>query len=171
MTSPLSPKTINLDGYGHPPLRWERVHDLLAATVFFGRPAFLGTVSPSGRPWAAAVAALWYEGAIFFTSAPHTRKSRNLAANPQCTLSASLATVDIVCSGRASRVTDPKLLEILSARCRSAGWPVQVQDLAFTAPYAAPSAGPPPWHLYRIALRTVTGNATADPPGATRWEF
>ena len=39
---------------------------------------------------------------------------------------------------------------------------------AFTAPYSAPSAGPPPWHLYSFTLRTAFGVATAEPHGATR---
>ena len=42
---------------------------------------------------------------------------------------------------------------------------------AFTAPYSAPSAGPPPWYLYRLTFDTVFGVATAEPYGATRWRF
>jgi len=51
------------------------------------------------------------------------------------------------------------------------GWPVQVEGDAFTALYSAPSAGPPPWHLYRFTFHTAVGNATAEPHGATRWRF
>lgn len=29
-----------------------------------------------------------------------------------------------------------------------------VADDAVTAPYSAPSAGPPPWHLYRFTFHT-----------------
>jgi hypothetical protein len=46
-----------------------------------------------------------------------------------------------------------------------------VQDEAFSAPYSAPSAGPPPWHLYRMKFHTAFGVATAEPFGATRWRF
>jgi len=42
---------------------------------------------------------------------------------------------------------------------------------ALTAPYSAPSAGPAPWHLYRLRFHTVYGVATAEPYGATRWRF
>ena len=48
---------------------------------------------------------------------------------------------------------------------------MQVEGDAFTAPYSAPSAGPPPWHLYRCTFHTAIGNATAEPHGATRWRF
>ena len=40
-----------------------------------------------------------------------------------------------------------------------------------TAPYSAPSAGPPPWHLYRFTFHIVSGVATAEPYGATRRRF
>ena len=42
---------------------------------------------------------------------------------------------------------------------------------AFTAPYSAPSAGPPPWHLYRFTFHTAVGVAGEEPHGATRWRF
>jgi hypothetical protein len=164
-------ETRNLDIYGHAPLSWSRPRDLLAAGIFFGRPAFLGTVRPDGRPHAAAVATLWLDGDVYFTSGPDTRKSRNLAVNPACTISASLETIDVVFEGQAVRVIDAATLERLAARCREAGWPVQVEGDAFTGPYSAPSAGPPPWHLYRFTFHTVIGNATAEPHGATLWRF
>ena len=164
-------ETKNLDIYGHAPLPWSRPRDLLAAGTFFGRPSFLGTTRPDGRPHAAGVGALWLDGAIYFTSGPGTRKSRNLAANPACTIAASLETIDIVMEGEAVRVTDAATLEQLAAACRESGWPVQVEGDAFTATYSAPSAGPPPWYLYRFIFHTVIGNATVEPHGATRWRF
>jgi hypothetical protein len=42
---------------------------------------------------------------------------------------------------------------------------------AFTAPFSAPSAGPPPWQLYRLTPHTAVAVASAEPHGATRWEF
>jgi hypothetical protein len=51
---------------------------------------------------------------------------------------------------------------------RQAGWPAQVERDAFTAPYTAPSAGTPPWHLYRFTLHTAFGVATEEPYGASR---
>jgi len=104
-------ETKNLDIYGNAPLPWSRPHDLFAAGIFFGRPAFLGTTRPDGRPHAAGIGALWLDGDIYFTSGPGTRKSRNLAASPACTISASLATIDIVLEGEAVRVTDEPTLE------------------------------------------------------------
>ena len=163
--------TKNLDIYGNAPLPWSRPHDLFAAVIFLPHTTFLGTTRPDGRPHAAGIGAVWLDGDIFITSGPGTRKSRNLAANPACTISAKLATIDIVFEGEAVRVTDGPTLERLAARCREDGWPVQVDSGAFTGPYAAPSAGPPPWYLYRFTFHTAIGNATAEPNGATRWLF
>jgi hypothetical protein len=53
------------------------------------------------------------------------------------------------------------------------GWPPEVRDGAFDAPYGAPTAGPPPYHVFRIEPEVVfafgTGDATA--PRSTRWRF
>ncbi|MHB8087089.1 MAG: pyridoxamine 5'-phosphate oxidase family protein [Anaerolineaceae bacterium] len=171
MTERTPIETRNLDIYGHDPLPWSRPQDLFAGVIFFGRPAFLGTVGADGHPRSAAIAALWLEGDVYFTSGEKSRKSRNLAENPACTISASLATIDMVLEGEAIKVTDPATLEKLAARCREGGWPVQVEGDAITAPYAAPSAGPAPWNLYRFSFHTAIGNATAEPHGATKWRF
>jgi hypothetical protein len=77
----------------------------------------------------------------------------------------------VVLEGHAERVSDADTLERLAAVYREGGWPATVEDDAFTAPYSAPSAGPPPWHLYRFTLQTAIGVATAEPHGASRWQF
>jgi hypothetical protein len=113
----------------------------------------------------------WFEGDVYFTSGPATRKSDNLRANPTCTISVRLAGIDLVLEGTADTVTDARTLEQAAAIYRAAGWPAEVKGDAFTAPYSAPSAGPPPWHLYRFRIDTAFGVATAEPHGATRWRF
>jgi hypothetical protein len=165
----------NLDIYGNAELPWSRVHDLLAAPQpempGGDRSAFLGTVRPDGRPHAAGFGALWHDGDIYLVSGPGTRKSRNLAANPACTVAMDLQGIDLVLEGEAMRVTDRETLETLAARYREGGWPAQVEGDAFTAPYSAPSAGPPPWYLYRFTFHTAFAVATAEPFGAMRWRF
>jgi Pyridoxamine 5'-phosphate oxidase len=165
-------ETTNLDIYGSPPIPWSRLRDLLAAGgLGAAGTSFLGSVRPDGRPHAAGVGAAWYDGDVYFQCGPETRKARNVAANPACTISASLDGMDVVFEGDAQRVTDTPTLEAVAAIYRESGWPVQVEGDAFTAPYSAPSAGPPPWHLFRVTVHTVFGVAGAEPHGATRWRF
>jgi hypothetical protein len=83
----------------------------------------------------------------------------------------SLEGIDLVLEGDAARVTDATALEQVAARYRDGGWPAEVEGDALTAPYSAPSAGPPPWHVYRLEFHTAFGVASAEPYGATRWRF
>jgi hypothetical protein len=141
-------ETTNLDTiYGSETMPWSRPRDLLA------------------------VGAAWYDGDLYFQCGPETRKARNVAANPACTISGSLPGMDLVFEGEAGRVTDTATLEALAAIYREGGWPVQVDGDTFTAPFSAPSAGPPPWHLFRVTVHTVFGVSGAEPYGATRWRF
>jgi hypothetical protein len=170
MTEPIS--TRNLDRYGSAELPWSGPRDILVSdTPEADLTFFVATVRPSGRPHSAGVGAMWVDGVLYFVSGPGTRKSRNLAVNPACSISVRLRGIDLVLEGEAHRVTDSSTLERLAAVHRTSGWPAEVEDDAFTAPFSAPSAGPPPWHLYRLTLHTAVGVAAAEPHGATRWDF
>ena len=165
-------EVTNLDRYGYDVLDWNRARDALVnGTPRADVPFFLSTVGPDGRPHSAGFGAAWYDGDLYFTSGPGTRKSRHLAANPACSVSARLADMDLVLDGDAERVTDQPTLERVVALYRDGGWPAEVEGDAFTAPFSAPSAGPPPWHLYRFHFHTAVGVAFVEPYGATRWRF
>ena len=69
------------------------------------------------------------------------------------------------------RVTDHATLETVAKLGREGGWPAEVEGDALTAPFSAPSAGPPPWNVYRLTFKTVFGVATDEPYGASRWRF
>ena len=161
----------NLDIYGHDALEWARVRKDLEGPPSADIPAFLGTVRPDGRPHAAGIGPAYLDGDIYVTSSPDARKAKNLAANPACTLSLRLPSIDVVLEAEAVRVTDADALEPVAARYREGGWPAEVDGDALTAPFSAPSAGPPPWHVYRLVFHTVFGVGTTEPHGATRWRF
>jgi hypothetical protein len=157
-------ETTNLDIYGDAALPWSRAREgLETALANLETAQFLGTTGPDGRPHSAGVGGLWQDATIYFTSGPGTRKSRHLTVNPACTFSARLPSLDLVLEGE----------ERAAASYREGGWPVEVDAEApgFTAPFSAPSAGRPPWHLYRLDFHTAFGVATAEPFGATRWRF
>jgi len=172
MTERAPVETTNNDRSGNPPLEWSRARDGLAGSPKrLDIPFFLGTAGRDGRPHAAGIGALWHEGDIYIVSGPGTRKSRNLADNPACTISTRLEGLDLILEGEAERVVDAPTLEKVAALYRESGWPAEVDGDAFTAPYSAPSAGPAPWYLYRFTIHSATGVATAEPNGATRWRF
>ncbi len=163
--------TKNLDIYGSAPIPWSRARDALAASRGPAVTFFLGTVRPDATPHAAGLGAVWVDDTLWFVTGPRTRKARNLETTPECTVSCRLPGIDVVLEGRAERVADAPTLERIAAVYREAGWPAQVDGDAFTAPYSAPSAGRPPWNLYRFELRTAFGVATEEPFGASRWRF
>lgn len=168
----------NLDIYGSEPIPWSRAREELeaATTKTDGEPRapttyWLASVRPDGQPHVAGVGALWVDGSFYFTSGAGSRKSRNLAENPNCVISVALNGLDLVVEGTARRVTDQPTLRRLAERYAAQGWPASVRDDAITAEYSAPSAGPAPWNLYVVTPSTAFGVATAAPFGATRWRF
>jgi hypothetical protein len=162
----------NLDIYGSDPIPWSRpLEELEKWEAGAGKSTWLATTRPDGRPHVAGIGAVWLDGKFYVVSGARTRKSRNLAENPNCVISIGLPGIDLVVEGTAARVTDDATLERLAAEYRAQGWEPTVEDGAFTAAYSAPSAGPPPWDLYVITPTTAFGVATAEPNGATRWRF
>jgi hypothetical protein len=134
---------------------------------------WLCTVNGDGSPHVTAVGALVVDGSCWFVSGPGTRKGRNLAADARCSLSVATAEYDLAVDGAAERITDPEVVERMAQRWVDNGWPARVDDtgLALVADYNAPSAGPPPWSIYRIVARSATALQTVAPGGATRWTF
>jgi hypothetical protein len=119
------------------------------------------------------VGALWADGTFWFQTGGDTRKGRNLARDPRCTLSLATQEFDLVVEGEARRVTDRPTVAAMAARWAAEGWPARVDDSgrALTAEFSAPSAGPPPWFVYRLTAHTATALGTMEPGGATRWRF
>jgi hypothetical protein len=174
--------TKNLaDLYTLPAMDWPAIQAQLDAGVAqapnAGGPnrhtCWLTTINPDGSPHPAAVGALWVDGAFWFQTGARTRKGRNLTRDPRCTMSLATHDFDLVVAGTATRITDPVTVGDLAARWAAYGWPARVDDTgqAITAEFSAPSAGPPPWYVYRLTPDTATAVATVEPGGATRWRF
>jgi hypothetical protein len=169
----------NLDGYGTPPIEWQRVHDLLTSDITqdpdSGGPnrhtIWLTTTNTDGSPHVTPVGAAQLDGIWYFTSGPGTRKSRNIAADARCVLNVATHPFDLVLEGSATRVTEADVLRSVAAEYNREGWPAQVEGDALTAEYSAPSAGPPPWYVYKFTPATVCAFGTAEPYGATRFDL
>lgn len=175
-------ETRNLaDLYDLPALSWVEVAGRLDKGVpqapGDGGPdrhtCWLATINPDGSPHVNGVGAIWADGAFWFETGRESRKGRNLARDPRCTLSVATNEFDLVVEGEAKVVTDPPTVALMAALWASQGWPCKVDESgrALTAEFSAPSAGRPPWHVYRIDIRRATALATIEPGGATRWDF
>ena len=169
----------NLDGYGTPPIDWSRVDAVIRSDILqapdTGGPnrhtSWLATTNADGSPHVVPVGALWVEDAYYFTSGSGTRKSRNLLSDPRSVITIATHEFDLVIEGEAAKVTDQAELELVARAFGEGDWHPEVRDGAFHAEFSAPSAGPPPWHVYRVRPKTIYALGTAEPYGATRWEF
>lgn len=168
----------NLDGYGAPPIDWARVEEELdrqqTQAPGTGGPdrhtTWLTTINPDGSPHVTPVGVVALNGTWYFTSGPRTHKSRNLARDPRCVASIATHPFDIVVEGSAARVTDAAELTSVAEAFANERWPAEVAGDALTAPYMAPSGGPPPWAVYRIKPTTVFAFSTTESGGATKFE-
>ena len=135
--------------------------------------AWLTTINADGSPHVTGVGARWDDGAYWIVSGRTARKGRNLERDPRCAVSLSTKAYDIVVEGTAELITDPGLVSAAAERYAAAGWPCEVDQsgTALTAPHSAPSAGPPPWHLYRLTPIKATALQVHDSGGATSWAF
>ncbi len=131
------------------------------------------TIDADGRPHTTGIGPLWSDGAFWICTGSTTRKGRNLARDPRCSLAVATDDFDLVADGEASLVTDPDTVAARVAEWAAGGWPCRVDDsgTAVTAPFSAPSAGPGPWQVYRMAVTGMTALWTKEPGGATRWAF
>jgi hypothetical protein len=134
---------------------------------------WLATINTDASPHVTGMGAVWVDGAFWFVTGDRTRKARNLARDPRCTLAVSMREFDLVVEGEAQQISDPPIVAALAERWAAGGWPCRVDETgrALTAEYSAPSAGPPPWFVYHITARSATALSILEPGGATRWRF
>jgi hypothetical protein len=101
-------ETINLaDLYGTPALDWTRIDAGLEAGIpqapGSGGPnrhtCWLATINADGSPHVTGVGALWHDGRFWFETGRTSRKGRNLARDPRCTLSVAAGEFALVVEG------------------------------------------------------------------------
>jgi len=160
---------------------WHDARDRLANPEH-QRASWLATVRPGGRPHLMPVIAFWIDGALYVVAGEGTRKGRNLAADGRCsvgTTSTTLPSLDIIVEGRAEPLTDVDEVRRIAGQLSENEWPLEAKGDKVHGPHA-PTAGPPPYTLFRIVpskafgLPGMHGMDTFDPadlPKPTRWEF
>jgi len=160
---------------------WEVARDRLANPEE-QRTSWLATTRPDGRPHLMPVIAFWIDGAIHVVAGEGTRKARNLAADGRCVIATSSTTppsLDIVVEGRADPLIEGDAVGHIAEVLSASGWPLEAKGDKVYGPNA-PTAGPPPYTIFRIVPSKVFGLPgmygmdqfdQADLPRPTRWDF
>ena len=161
-----------------PPADWAAVAQkldagwALAPDAVVSRTTWLSTVNEDGSPHVTAVGALWRDGAFWFQTGAGTRKARNVARDPRCSIAVSIRDADVVIEGEAARVTERAQWRLARAWADN-GWPAESDGSGpgITVPFNAPLQGPPPWTVYRIEPRSAIVVLAMEPGGLTRFRF
>src|SRR6186997_88542 len=124
-------KTTNLGNVdGLPTIEWSQVEAQLADLLTHDDPRspnrstfWLTTLNADGSPHVTSVGALWHAGSGWFQTADRTRKAKNVARDPRCTISVATTGFDVVGSGEARSVTAPTIVAEIAALWAKSGWP------------------------------------------------
>ena len=162
-----------------PPVEWTDITATLdawkgpAADAVNSRSTWLTTINSDGSPHLVPVGALWRDGTFWFQTGTSTKKCRNVTRDPRCSVATSIAGADVVVEGNATRVTDREQLTMIAKAYADSGWPAEVDATGegITAPFNAPSQGPPPWNVYRIEPTSAIVTLNEEPGGLTRFNF
>ncbi|MEX1248957.1 MAG: pyridoxamine 5'-phosphate oxidase family protein [Anaerolineales bacterium] len=157
--TPAKPSRPDMPGYGIVGekegaglLPWSFAEERMAKA----RNYWIGTVSPDGRPHAAPVWGLWHASAFYFSTGSHSRKGRNLAAQPAVSVHSESGDEAVMFEGHVEKVSDKALLKALDKAYKGKyGLPMQVPGIIFQL----------------NAERVFAWREKDFPESATRWIF
>jgi nitroimidazol reductase NimA-like FMN-containing flavoprotein (pyridoxamine 5'-phosphate oxidase superfamily) len=108
MSGPVPDRPV-MPGYGVLPadqgsglILWPEIERRLTVSHDY----WVATVRPDGRPHVMPVWGVWLDGRLWFSSGLRSRKARNLAAEPRCTMTTDQAQDPVVLDGLAEQVVD-----------------------------------------------------------------
>jgi len=147
-------------GRGLLPWKWARER------LEKGRTYFLSTADPTGKPHVMPVWGIWLNDAFLFSTGSQSRKARNLAANPQCSIVTDMdfkgrpkkddIKDTVIVEGVADVVDDPRIRKKFSAIYEEKyAWDME----GFGEP------------IYLVRPNVVFGFASQFAQTATRWKF
>ena len=176
--TPIAERSLVADGGTTP---WALAEERLANPAS-PQTYWLATVRPDGSPHLMPIIAFWVEGALHFVVGEGTRKGRNLAADERCVIATghmTLPSLDLVVEGRARPLSDPEDVARLAELFRANGWAgLEPRGNRVSGPHA-PTAGPPPYAIYRLEATTIFAlpgmfgmdQVEGDLPKPTRYDF
>lgn len=138
---------------------WSKIDNWLHAL----RSIWISTTRPDGRPHAVPVWYVWDSHGLYFISARHLQKAKNLARQPWIVVHAGDGDDVIIMEGPVEIMTDRPELERI--------------DLLYRAKYVDPGSGmqatifEPEADLYRVNVRRVMAWEYGTVANRTDWEF
>jgi hypothetical protein len=128
------------------------------------RNYWIGTVSTTGQPHATPVWGVWLDQTLYFDGDPHTRRGRNMAANPAVVVHLESGDDVVIIKGNVHQFQEGP----------DRAFAIRLSE-AYSAKYAAwgYEPGPDTWDnggLYVVRSRVVFA-WTSFPKDATRWLF
>ncbi len=150
------------------PVAWAEVEKALLAG---GATSWLSVRAPRGvhtRP----VLAAWTGASFVFASKSSAAKTAHLEVDGRASLAVELSHVHVVVEGVAERLTDAAdLARASTAMLEVYDWPTTVVGDELDAPYAAPTAGGPPFRVYELTPMRAYAFPTADEVAPTRFTW
>jgi hypothetical protein len=148
---------------------WQETRRALETAELF----WISTVRPDGRPHVTPVVAVWFEGAVWFSTGATEQKFANMRANPHVVLTTGCNRwdegLDVVVEGDAVRVTDDTVLRRLAGTFATrwdGRWQWTVRDGCFRDRDGGGEA-----MAFSVTPAKVFAHAKGDPFGATRHRF
>src|SRR2546427_13076390 len=121
------------------------------------RTFWVATVHPSNRPHVMPVWGVWVDDAFYFSTGRKSRKGRNLAANPACTVTNDHGEEAVIVEGSAEEVKDVAALERVAAAYKKK---YKMDPRSMNEP------------IFVVRPRTVFGFIEESfPKSATRWRM
>jgi hypothetical protein len=151
---------------GSAPTPWTEARErLVTAEVYW-----LSTVRPDGRPHVTPMVAVWFDGALYFSTGPTERKARNLEGNLHCVVTTGrnvLEGLDVVLEGEAIAVHDEARLQ----RVADAFASKYDEPFHFTVHDGAFASGGGKALVFEVEPIKAFGFAKGDVFSQTRWRF
>ena len=114
-----TPTRPHMPGYGIASgddglLTWAWAEDRLRRSHDY----WLATARPDGRPHVMPVWGAWFSGSVWFSSDVGSRKGRNLATSPRCSVTTDDALEPVIVEGDAELVTNREVIAEFAANLR-----------------------------------------------------
>lgn len=154
------PERPDMPGYGINPdpqglLEWSEISNRLAESHNY----WVSTTRPDGRPHAAPVWGLWFEGGFYFSTGEQSQKYKNLDQQPHVIVHLESGDEVVILEGVIERVTEAGLLSRLNQAYNQKYGLDIVQDV---------DTG---FALCLHPERAMAWHESTFPDSATRWRF